>query len=85
MYLELNPSLGLLRSIPARTMDLSYISPSIDGQQLEQGHDSPLQGPINVIAVRIKGRGGVRVIPNIVRIVMHVGIYGRSLTHNSSL
>ena len=35
----------------------------------------------NVLAVRIQGRGeGVRVNPNIVRIVMHIGIYGRSLS-----
>ena len=38
------------------------------------------QGPINVLAVPIEGRGEeVRVNPNIVRIVMNIGIYGRSL------
>ena len=38
------------------------------------------QGPTNVLAVRIEGRvEGVIVNPNIVRIVMNIGIYGRSL------
>ena len=39
----------------------------------------------NVLDVRIWGRGeGVRVNPNIVRIVMHIGIYGRSLNKNKN-
>ena len=64
------------RSSPARTIAPSYIPPSIDGQQ---GHLN-----FNVLAVRISGRGeGVRVNPNIVRIVMHIEIYGRSLTLHS--
>ena len=38
------------------------------------------QGSINVLAVRIEGRvEGVIINPNIVRIVMNIGIYGRSL------
>ena len=51
---------------------------SIDGQQ---GHLN-----FNVLAVRISGRGeGVRVNPNIVRIVMHIHIYERSLMWRHAL
>ena len=58
-----------------------YISPSIDGQQLEQGHDShELSRANQCFGCSNLGEGeGVRVNPNIVRIVMHIGIYGQSL------
>ena len=61
-------------------MDPSYISPSIDGQQLEQARIPHELSRANQCFGSSDLGEGVRVNANIVRMVMHIGIYGRSLS-----
>jgi hypothetical protein len=42
-------------------------------------YSASLTTEIDVATVRIRGREGVRVNPNIVRMVMHIDIFGWSL------
>ena len=57
-----------LSLVPARMMDPSYICPR-----------TILISMFSLYGFR--GGEGVRVNPNIVKIVMHIGIYGRSLAY----